>query len=242
MRIQYFSDVHLEFLKPYHYKKYKNEIRKNAPVLLLAGDIGSPHDSSYDDFLKYLAGLFEKIFIIHGNHEYYGSSLTSTEEKTISLCNTYSNVTYLQNSYEDYNGYRFTGTTLWSHISNDTFLTNDFRYISDFTIDTHNRLHNESKQFLRQTIQTSPLPLVVMTHHLPSHTLVDPSYTKYKDFQQCFSSDTDDLITFPVHSWIYGHTHKPFRGTLNGVYLYCNPIGYIGENSHISFNKVFEIP
>lgn len=239
MKIQYFSDLHLEFYKSI--KTFKNQIQTNAPILLLNGDIGYPHYPSYEEFISHLSSRFDKIFVITGNHEYYDSSIPMTDRAVQTICNRYQNVSFLQNSFEDYQGYRFAGTTLWSHIDNDRFITNDFHFIDDFTIHKYNQLHDQSKLFISNMLSSSPLPIIMMTHHLPSHKLMDKYYKKYINYQQCFSSDCDPLIRFPIHSWIYGHTHRPYTGTLNGVNMYCNPIGYHGENKNIDFNKTLNI-
>lgn len=68
---------------------------------------------------------------------------------------------------------------------------------------------------------------------------MDPFYSKFIRFQECFSSSCDDLVRPPIHSWIYGHTHRPYKGILNGVRMFCNPIGYPDDNPLPNFNASF---
>lgn len=235
MRLQYFSDLHLEF-----YKKHAHLIEAKAPILVLCGDIGDPAKPLYETFLSTMSSQFEKIFLLCGNHEYYHKTIPITHALIRTICEKYPNISFLQNSFEDYQGFRFAGTTLWSHISDPRHLINDFHCIQDFTIETCNQLHQESREFIQDMLDTSPHPIVMMTHHLPSHALTDPFYSVDNHYQQCFSSSSDDLIRPPIHCFVYGHTHRGFQGTLQGIKMYCNPIGYPGENIHTDFHKIIE--
>lgn len=242
MRIQYFSDLHLEFLKMRTMSAWIDSfIRVRAPVLVLCGDVGDPASPSYEDFLSHMSIRFEKVFLLSGNHEYYGKSLLTTDDSIHKICSRYPNISFLQNSFEDYGGYRFAGTTLWSHVSDPFHVNNDFSRIQGMTIDSYNGLHTEARQFIASVLRTSPHPIIMMTHHLPSHRVTDPFYYKWSRYQQCYSSSCDDLIRFPIHSWFYGHTHRPSTSILNGVRMLCNPIGYIGENADVDFEKTVDL-
>ena len=62
--IQYVSDLHLE-------KKINNRsIIAKKPYLILAGDIGYPFQNNYKNFLLHMSYIFNKVFLIAGNHEY----------------------------------------------------------------------------------------------------------------------------------------------------------------------------
>lgn len=239
MRLQYFSDLHLEFFKKLKTKNFDQWIVPKAKILLLCGDIGDPDTRVYKDFLEYLAARFEKIFLLSGNHEYYNKTISYTNQKINDICKQYENISFLQNSYEDFHGYRFAGTTFWSEVSDPEHLTNDFFRIKDFSIETCNSLHDESKRFVDNLIQTSRLPIIMMTHHMPSHRFTDPIYSRYYKYQQCFSSSCDNLIRPPICIWVYGHTHRSYEGKFNQVQMICNPIGYPGENNDVDFQKTF---
>lgn len=243
MRIQYFSDLHLEHLKIRTMSAWIDSVMGvKAPVLLLCGDIGDPgHPSSYEDFLSHMSVRFQKVFLLRGNHECYNRTPSTADDCIHKICSRYPNISFLQNSFEDYGGYRFAGTTLWSHVSDPLHVNNDFYMIRDMSIDSHNRLHHDAKDFIRSTLATSPLPIIMMTHHLPSHRLTDPFYSRFSSYQQCYSSDCDDLIRFPIHSWFYGHTHRPRISIINGIRTFCNPIGYIGENSYADFERIVDL-
>ncbi len=244
--IQYISDIHLEFL---HIEKIKSITRKIipiSPILVLAGDIGNPFHSGYELFIKEMALKFEKIFLITGNHEYYGGkSIEETEDKIRSIVYLYKNVSYLQNSYEDYKEFRWLGTTLWSKISDSSYNINDIYSIKNMTKDTYNSLHQKSIDFLRDSLEEkNDIKYIIITHHLPSYKLIDEQFLdpKVSMYNQWFASSLDESIMIKyndrIKGWFYGHTHIPFKGTLYNINLYCNPVGYKGENKKIEYNKI----
>jgi len=104
MRIQYISDIHLEFLTN------TPKVIPRADVLCLVGDIGYPFSKIYKKFLTEMNNLFKKVFLITGNHEYYnlgpnfGKDMLMIEEKIQKVIteNNLNNITFLNDTYEDY--------------------------------------------------------------------------------------------------------------------------------------------
>ena len=97
--------------------------------------------------------------------------------QSIIVNNNLSNVTFLNNSCEEYNDVLFVGTTLWSKIPsmnmNDICLMNDFKQIEDMTYDTYNLLHYKSCSFITDTLamvkkeeKYKDKKIVMITHHL----------------------------------------------------------------------------
>jgi len=232
MRFQLISDIHHEFLRGGVYTK----IVPKCSTLVLAGDIGNPMQPSYGMFLRQIARQFDYTVLIHGNHEYYGTNYKEAVAKTREICAEIKasgggRVHFLQNSHIDINGVRFIGSTLWSKLDADVPLIGD-RNIGGFSIEWYNQMHNECREYLAEAIAMSPLPTVVVTHHLPSVSLIAPKYNKYGMINQWFASDSDDLIlagSGKTKAWVYGHTHDPNVSDIGGVRMICNPVGYPGE-------------
>lgn len=278
MRIQYISDLHLEFSKQrifYPSENAKDSQNSDDTILCLAGDIGYPSAPVYEKFLINVSRCWKKIFLICGNHEFYipsGSKLSIIDIKnkirSIILDNKLDNISFLDNSYEDYEGYRFTGSVLWSkldeeEIINNSLFINDFYKIQDLDITRkesdkkdhlkkvedkvklYNFYHQECVDFLTSSpIQKSELPVVMITHHLPSYSLIDPKYMKSKEsigLNQYFASHLDHLINSTIKVWICGHTHTGFEKKINDVNIYCNPGGYPGENEGLNMNKFIDL-
>jgi predicted phosphohydrolase len=244
IKIRYFSDLHLEFIKPNKIEKFIKKIPSGMDeICILAGDIGYPTSSNYDIFMNFINTNFKKSFIIAGNHEYYNK--TNTIDQINSFLSEYfakfHNISFLNNNYEYYDGYCFIGTTLWSKITNPDFEINDVHNIPNFDYIKYNRLNMLSVDFLEDALDHNK-NCIVITHHMPSKSLIDVKYTTQQmmPYNQWFYCNMDDLIERQkdkIKCWIYGHTHTPSNNTINGIPFLCNPIGYPAENSKLDFTK-----
>lgn len=247
MKIQILSDIHLEFLSPSQIDRLVGNIERVGDVLVLAGDIGNGMAPHYRKFIDRIATKFEKVFIVAGNHEYYGNDIDTTNQKIQSVCYGHKNVSFLCSQWEDYGGVRWIGTTLWSHVEETTkCFTNDIRYIQNMPLQKYNQRHQEAVQFLTEALEMSKeKPCIVVTHYLPSMELIHEKYKSKEEepFNQWFASSLDHLIeshTQHVPLWIYGHTHDPSHRKFFETDMVCNPIGYEGENKRPNWNFVVE--
>ena len=248
MKLRYFSDLHLEFIKP---NNIDNFIKKIPPgldeICILAGDIGNPYQPNYHIFMKFINENFKKSFVIPGNHEYYNDIkiIEQTNEYLEDYFQKHENITFLNNSFEIYEEYCFIGTTLWSQITDPEYEINDVNFIPVFDYKKCNRLHMLSVDFLENALKIND-NCIIITHHLPSHSLIDIKYKKQNmlPYNQWFASNMDDFIKTnkdKIKSWFYGHTHTYKNTTIEEIPFLCNPIGYPNENSKLKFDLVFEI-
>lgn len=115
MKIQYCSDLHLEFAVNNQFLK-KNSLVPSAEILLLAGDIVlfSLQDK-YSYFFDFVSENFKSVYWIPGNHEYYHSDISN---KKGSFCEEIrDNVFLLNNHVIILDKIKFIFSTLWSAIS-----------------------------------------------------------------------------------------------------------------------------
>jgi UDP-2,3-diacylglucosamine pyrophosphatase LpxH len=252
IQLRYISDLHLEFIKPKKFIKLIKKLQPNSfdEILVLAGDIcANPYSEIFDIFMEYVNNTFCKIFYITGNHEYYHGNKTVHEinEYLIEYFKKYSNITFLNNSYEFYNGYYFIGCTLWSHVKDLKYKINDVVLIKNLNFQEYNNLNQICIDFLQNTLTNNKLDkVIIITHHLPSEQLIDPKYLTpiMKPYNSWFFCDMDNFIEKykdKIKCWFYGHTHTSSCKYIHNIPFLCNPIGYPGENKNNDFNKVLKL-
>lgn len=246
MKIQYCSDLHLEFLDN---RKWvlSNPIIPKGDILILAGDIVLFKEMhQHQKFLDYVSEHFEHTFWIPGNHEYYNSDISkrsgSFEEQIRD------NVTLLNNTVKTINGVRLVFSTLWSHISPEKqFIIqqslSDFKVIKYkdhlFNVDDYNTLHKESLEFIQNalTIKSSNKTIVV-THHAPTFVKYPEKYVNSK-INEAFATNLTDLIQdSTIDYWIYGHHHSNIgEFQIGNTKLVTNQLGYVKYNENGGYNN-----
>lgn len=132
MKIQYVSDLHLEFRSNASWLK-EHPIPAVGDLLVVAGDTHLLDDDFYKlDFFKDLSDRFEQTFIIPGNHEFYRGYDVSVCQGRINE-DLYSNVKFIHNDVVKYPDFKIIFSTMWSNIENFPYEIkrgiNDFRKI-----------------------------------------------------------------------------------------------------------------
>jgi predicted phosphohydrolase len=246
MKIQYASDLHIEFPENKKFLK-TNPIKPIGDILVLAGDI-VPFAvlDKHLDFFSYLSDNFENTYWIPGNHEYYYYNLADK-------CGTFhekikSNVHLLNNCSLKINDIDFLFTTLWSHISPTNKWQihgsmNDFRVIKHggdiLSVEQYNLLHKESIQFLNDALSSRTTEKnVVVSHHVPTFMNYPPKY-KGDALNEAFAVELFDLIEkYQPDFWIYGHTHANTANfDVGKTSLVTNQMGYFQYGEHKQFNN-----
>ena len=253
MKIQYCSDLHLEFSENASWMK-NNGLIPSGEVLLIAGDtfyLGQEFEEH--PFFDFASDNYDMVYLIPGNHEYYGGF-----DAEICLEEDYrrkirENVILVNNGVEEYKGVKFVFSTLWSRIENEIgpILGGliDFRLIKcgnkSLSVELYNRFFDVAWNFLnREVNKKRSIPTVVMTHHMPSELC---SLEKYKGskLNEAFYVDLTSFVEESgIDYWIYGHSHGNKEDfSIGNTKLITNQLGYIGLNEHESFNrsKMFEV-
>jgi predicted phosphohydrolase len=249
MRIQYASDLHLEFRQNKEFIK-ANPLVPNGDVLVLAGDI-VPFAimDKFKDFFSYVSDNFETTYWVPGNHEYY--QFDAATKSGILFENIKSNVFLINNSAVLHQDTKLIFSTLWSNISpaNQWEIErglSDFQVIKyngfRFSAEWYNQLHNDSLSFITQAIQESNAgKTIVVTHHVPTF-LNFPQQYKGSILNEAFAVELFDTIeSSSIDYWIYGHHHSntpDFK--IGNTHLLTNQLGYVqqNENQLFSHNKV----
>ncbi|HET8861046.1 metallophosphoesterase [Marivirga sp.] len=237
MKIQFASDLHLEFIMNKAYiEKYPLEAK--GDILILAGDI-IPFNMMHaaDNFFDYVSDNFEMVYWIPGNHEYYQSDIN---ERSGSIQEQIrDNVILLNNKSIQYGDYKIIFSTLWTSIG-DQYANdikrgmNDFRVIKDDGLSLrpkkYNQLHEDCLSFIQKELEecSENEKSIVITHHVPTKINYPLKY-QGSILNEAFAVELDDFIKeFKPNYWIYGHHHanrKDFQ--IGETQLMTNQLGYI---------------
>lgn len=249
LKIQYASDLHLEF--PQNSKFIKaNPLQPVGDILVLAGDI-VPFAimSQQDDFFNFLADHFEHTYWLPGNHEYYHFDIA--DKSGVLNERIKNNVTLVNNTSVVHSGVNMLFSTLWSQISvaNQWQIErslNDFHQIkhngSHFTSEHYNAFHHDCLDFIKQFVNQSNVDeLVVFSHHCPTFLNYPPKY-KGDALNEAFATELYDFIeTSNISFWAYGHHHCNTPDFLIGsTLMVTNQLGYVQyrENQFFQTDKV----
>ena len=252
MKIQYCSDLHLEFPENRNFLK-ANPLLPKGDILLLAGDI-VPFAimEEQGDFFNLLSDNFETTYWIPGNHEYYHSDIADRSgtfnERIKDNLFLVNNISLIQSDV------KFIFSTLWTRISP----RNQFEIrqrLSDFhtikfnnkgiTTDQYNLLHDQSSTFLKEefTKEGSDKKIIV-THHVPTFMNYPEQY-RGDSLNEAFAVEMyNDIETSGADFWIFGHHHSnPGDFSIGKTRLLANQLGYVRYNENIGFDtgRVIEI-
>ena len=243
MRIQYMSDLHMEFIDNLHYIN-SNDFDVMGDVLVLAGDTLYLNNDIIPrmKFWNWASDNFRKVLLIPGNHEFYcyddvakhGDSWQYMLRK---------NIGYYYNKVVRIDDVDFILTTLWSMISpeEDYFVwrgLNDFRQINynghRLTIEDYNLEHKKCLAFLKRSVEESTANhIVVVSHHLPTMAVVAPQH-KGSFLKSAFVTELGNYITDSrIDVWVYGHSHTNIDTTIGNTRIVSNQLGYVRSQEYI---------
>lgn len=250
MRIQICSDLHLEFKGNRDWLN-RNPLIPKGEILIIAGDTYYlEKDFGELDFINKVSEDFEVVYLILGNHEYYGGFDVSTGlGPTIEKIKE--NVFLLNNKTVEINNVSFIFSTMWSKIHRNILGIMrgmaDFTQINyqggKFTVNHFNELHEQAFGFLSQEIKKDGKKIVV-THHLPSNECNIDEF-KGSDLNEAFCVDlTKFIFDHEIDCWIYGHSHRNLKDfEIGNTLMVTNQLGYVNWGEHHTFNyeKVVEV-
>ena len=240
MRLQIFSDLHLEFAD---FRPPETE----ADAVVLAGDIAPGCDG-----LPWAAAHFagKPVIFVAGNHEFYGCEMHRHLADLRRLAKLH-RVHFLERDEIVIDGVRFLGCTLWTDfglfgaehwdwlLGVARLAMNDYERIlaaDDFTASSEGRrralqpedtveIHRRSVAWLARRLQQPfPGPTVVVTHHAP-HPFSLPPGRDRNPLSAAYATDLTRLMG-SVALWVHGHVHASSDYPVRGTRVVCNPRGY----------------
>ena len=260
LRIQYVSDLHLEFPQNRNWLE-EHPLEVTGNVLLIAGDTAylDLPDSRQDTYSKYsfwnwAAKHYKQVIVCFGNHDFYGFYDLATMPD--GYCKQIRpNVHAYYNSVVHLDDIDIIVSTLWSYIEPyNAYLTE--RGVSDFyrikyeghrlNSDNFNKEHERCLQFVKQAVAESKAKTkIVLTHHVPTQLCTAEEF-RGSNINGAFTVELGDYIAVSgVDYWIYGHSHRNIDTQIGKTKITSNQLGYIsyGEQQTNGFDsgKMIEI-
>jgi predicted phosphodiesterase len=231
MRIQLFSDLHLE-----RYPVFQPALAPDADVIVLAGDIGSYQNGSrlggsdfgLERFSPALGATKARVLYVPGNHEYDGLEFDEAHARLRETCARLG-ITWLERETVVIDHVRFIGTTLWSdfdalaaghELTKQLQLREKALRAANFYLNKNTTLRCgepvladgwramalDCQAWLRAALGTPFDGLTVaVTHFAPSLESADPRYGVTAGTAG-FCNSLEDL--FPLADvWMHGHLH-----------------------------------
>lgn len=247
--LQIASDIHLELRG----KKinYDALLQPCASYLVLAGDIGRPfYEVSggirhYKAFLGYCSSQWEKVFVVTGNHSYYGRTKEEIDAEVQQICKDLSNVYFLNDSYIPFTYEQsplfcgIYGCTYWTEVTDYTFSLMNDRTIrksgsykkgvsKNITAQNIRQWHKEHKDKLESFLSSlyskkDGRKVILVTHH-PISTAMQDDISIYSSayFNELAPFITADKVGLSIS----GHTHKSKDIMVDGIRMISNCMGY----------------
>ncbi|SFQ26346.1 metallophosphoesterase [Pseudomonas borbori] len=251
MKLAILSDLHLSVAG-------MEEPNTDCDVVILAGDLGRPQQA-----IRWAKQFSQPVIFIPGNHEFYGASLTTTLTDLKQAAHD-SNVHVLEREEVCIDGVRFLGCTLWTDFrlfatesETAAAITEAHRTIRDFSRITlsddsptcfspahSSQIFNQSVDWLTDRFSKKfNGSTVVITHHAPSPSSINPKYTGSL-LNACFVSNLDDqIVQWSPTLWVHGHTHNSCDYQIGNTRILSNPRGYAREGipENMAFNPFLTI-
>ena len=182
------------------------------------------------------------------------------DSQNTKFCSMYKNIKYLKNSRIEYlydqTLYRFIGSTLWTQIPAQKAKEIE-KYMSDYSMiyvwsnknkkcrkitykDVNNwhknhiahikqEINNSRKLKKQKNTKYNDVKTIILTHHKP---FCNKQELNNNVLSLAYESDQTNIMNSKyVDAWLYGHTHKHFRGKIGGCTVVSNPRGYPREKT-----------
>ncbi|CAI4213531.1 unnamed protein product [Parascedosporium putredinis] len=248
LSFQYMSDLHLEVWQQYD----TFDFLVTAPFLILAGDIGRLADyEAYRRFLARQAARYELVFLVLGNHEFYGLDFDAAIAKARQLEDEprlHPKLRLLHRTRIDLMGGEISilGCTLWSHVPDRDMdavrgRVKDLQKIENWSVERHNQSQEADLSWLKDEMTaispgieksaSSNRVVLVVTHHAPSIQEASRPEQVNNPWTSAFASDLLPAVGWDcVDYWVYGHTHYTTSFTRGSTTVVSNQRGYVPVN------------
>lgn len=204
-------------------------VLRDLDALIVAGDLANDPQRNWPRALARIARLVSpaRIWVIPGNHDYYGATL---DDSLLSRIATETGVSFAQKQVLTFGTCRILCCTLWtdfallgdpgSAMDRAAMAMPDYARIRRaegglICPEDTAAIHRDHLDWLSQEI-AKPWQgqTIVVTHHAPSAAVSGP----ISGISPAFASDLDGWIgAHRPDYWFFGHTHRPLSARIRGA-------------------------
>ena len=229
MKIDYISDLHLDFYKDISIES----LCSNGDILLIGGDISNNNEQT-EHALSVFCSIYPNVVTVIGNHDLYGDTfarLLGLKE----ICKKYG-ITLLDNTTTTIGDVTIGGGSGWCDFSYSNDPLSVYRYkrqINDMRFIDREYFNNDVYMFaLEQKKKIKDLSIkcdILLTHFGGRRRSIAPQY-KNENSTDFFYFNGEDIEV----PWVYGHQHTAYEDKNTFV----NPMGYPFENNTAKIKSI----
>lgn len=234
------SDLHLSSLSEQSlsnfWKKLQNQIKQDSPkIAIIAGDLNENDEEVYEEDLinivNQFANLYDRIFFVAGNHDYWNSCITDRRNFFLSINGKNPKAVFLDydRPFQD-ETLCLNGGTLWFPKPQPKKSWVDYKKVRGYIEGEHTKFISSDKN--------AP---IFISHHFPTEESIHKQW-EFSKMNMFFHAKMDETLSGWSQKgclprlWIHGHTHNPMDYVSKwGFRVYCNPLGLECENLNPEF-------
>jgi len=250
MKIDYISDLHLDFHIPVYLETWKSKTfafltsllpEQKGEVLVVAGDLSHYNRQSFF-ILEFFSSVYDHVLFVLGNHDYYlipgeqqikyQQDSKKREADLLERIQAISNITHLsyfgQFTYKDVT---FGGATSWYSLQTEKERNffynslNDSRLIKGLDIAATHKIEMQAFESLDN--------VDVIITHVPPIKIDSHDYFGSSD---CF---LNELPSTSAKLYIFGHSHEQNVYEKKDATFCINALGYPRENLAPKIRSIF---
>ncbi|PGH15069.1 hypothetical protein AJ80_05694 [Polytolypa hystricis UAMH7299] len=205
----------------------------------------------FRSFLCFMCQKFRQVYLILGNHEFFGVSRQEglrLADKLQGDPELKDKLIVMNRKRVDLQDITILGCTLHSRIPLEAEeivrnKINDFRRIVDWTVANHSEEHAADVKWLENEISSIrqidaglKRKIVVISHHAPSTKGTSKPSDEGNPWSSAFATDLignkEKSCLDDVQWWVFGHTHYSTESVCGQVKLVSNQRGYVLPNKN----------
>lgn len=243
MRIQFASDLHLEFKENLAYIQ-SNPFEVTGDILILAGDTFYLNDTTMPKirFWKWASQNYQQVMLLPGNHEFYNNGDVTVRGDSWQYM-FLENVGYYYNKVVRIGDVDIILSTLWSHIREENEFCvfrgmNDFRQIlydkHRLFPENYNAEYEKCLAFIKQSVcESTARRIVVVSHHIPTFQAVVKHHINNSVSNAYVTELGDFIVDSQIDYWIYGHSHENIDAEIGSTKILSNQLGYLFNGDRV---------